>query len=64
MLPPIYQEIPCRVLVLVLHLLVSNSRLDKQEGCKWNKFWYIYLYLQKQHAIYKVKSVNPLMLFS
>ena len=64
MLSPIYQEILCRVLVvLVLHLLVSNSRLDKQEGCKWSNFGTFILTKTTRNVQGKIrKSVNVVLL--
>ena len=63
MLSPIYQEILCRVLVLVLHLLVSNSRLDKQEGCKWSNFGTFILTKTTRNVQGKIsRSVNVVLL--
>jgi hypothetical protein len=63
MLSPIYQEILSRVLVLVLHLLVSNSRLDKQEGCKWSNFGTFILTKTTRNVQGKIsRSVNVVLL--
>ena len=63
MLPPIYQEILSRVLVHVLHLLVSNSRLDKQEGCKWSNFGTFILTKTTRNVQGKIsRSVNVVLL--